>query len=247
MKSVIAKELKLRHEPVGVFLTDNKPDDALQFEEGKGGCMVPLLTAVASEGQTAVFDAKTHGCGGARIGLGFGAAQRPDGDFAKFLSTGTGEGSHPRGEGYKKTPELAQELIDGFPVMDVDGKYRVFKPLSDVNPEAERPELVILYANPDQLSALVVLANYGRTGADNVAIPFSAGCHTICAIPYQEAQREKLRAIVGMVDISARPHVDADILTFTVPYDMFLELEEDAPESFLNRGDWQKVYSRIPN
>jgi len=50
-----------------------------------------------------------------------------------------------------------------------------------------------------------------------------------------------------MVDISARPHVDADILTFTVPYDMFLELEEDAPESFLNRGDWQKVYSRIPN
>jgi len=74
---------------------------------------------------------------------------------------------------------------DQLPFADIPEKYVFFKPLREVDPATETPRLVCLYANPDQLSALVVLANYGHLGADNVVIPFSAGCHTICLLPYR--------------------------------------------------------------
>jgi len=103
----------------------------------------------------------------------------------------------------------------------------------------------VLYANPDQLSALVVLANYGREGNDNVIIPFGAGCHSVCLIPWHEARQERPRAVVGMTDITARPFIDADLLAFSVPYSMFREMEENVPGSFLEKPDWQKVAGRI--
>ena len=53
------------------------------------------------------------------------------------------------------------------PAVRLDHRYAVFKPLRDVG-EGELPSSVIFLVDADQLSALVVLANYARKGVENV-------------------------------------------------------------------------------
>lgn len=245
MESRIAQELKLRYQPVGILFTNDKPDNAMQFIEGRRGCVVGMLNA-AAKGRTAVFDRKTAGCIGGEVGLGFGNAYpKMPGGIEYFLSTGRGEGYMP-GEGYKKTPELAKHFVDQLPMTDIPYQYVVFTPLSQVDREKENPQLVVFYANADQLSALVVLANFNRETSDNVMIPFGAGCQTTCLIPYSESQREQPKAVIGLVDITVRPMVDADLLSFTVPYTMFQEMEDNINDSFIEKHLWHKIRERIP-
>ncbi|MBP2641471.1 MAG: putative ArCR [Firmicutes bacterium] len=245
MKSELAIRLKLRYSPVAILFTNVKPDHALEFAEKKWGCVAAMLTA-ATKGKTIVFSRETFGCLGGGIGLGFGNLypQFPGG-FANFLSTGRGEG-YPAGEAYKKTPEFAQCFADSLPIKDIAQKYVVFQPLSDVAQDDDGLKIIVFYVNPDQLSALVVLANYGRPTNDNVIIPFAAGCQTACLIPCDESSQEKPRAVVGMTDISARPVIDADLLSFSVPFSLFKEMEGNIPGSFLDKEAWQKVAKRIP-
>jgi len=244
VESRISRELKLRYQPVAVMFTDNKPENAMQFMEGRRGCVIAMLNA-AAKGRTAVFDRKTAGCIGGEVGLGFGNAYpKFPGGIEYFLSTGRGEGYMP-GEGYKKTPEFAQQFADNLPMTDIPYQYVVFKPLTEVDNEQEKPQLVVFYANADQLSALVVLANYNRPTSDNVIIPFGSGCQATCLLPYSEARRDTQRAVVGLIDITVRPMVDADILSFTVPFAMFKEMEDNIDGSFIEKHLWHKIRERI--
>jgi hypothetical protein len=54
--------------------------------------------------------------------------------------------------------------------MEVPIRYVVFKPVEDLA-ESEVPVVVIFTADPDQLSALVILVNYDRTGNEDVIAP----------------------------------------------------------------------------
>lgn len=257
MESKIAQATGLKYSPVAVVLTDEKPEGTLQFKEGRWGCVVAMLGA-AAKGKTAVFDRKTFGCLGGGTGLGFGNQYLnfPAG-IEYFLSTGNKEFSQTEfgrnmvrnmpaiehGEGYCKSPEVAKKFVDCLPMTDVPAEYVVFKPLDKV-PEGETPKVVVFLSNPDQLSALTVLANYARNNNQNVIAPFGAGCHSVCIIPFSEENSDNPRAIIGLTDISARKHVDKDILSFTVPYKMFLEMESNVEGSFLDREEWLKVKER---
>ena len=244
MKSEIARRLKLRYSPVAVLFADEKPDGALEFIEGRWGRVAAMMSA-AAKGKTAVFSRSTCGCRGGAVGLGFGNTHRQiPGGFEYFLSTGKGEG-YPEGEAYKKTPELAKTFQDVLPYTDIPCQYVVFKPLAEIEPAAKNPAVVVFYANPDQLSALVVLANYARPGNDNVLVPFGAGCHTLCLFPWHEASQERPKAVVGMTDISARPFIDPDLLSFSVPFSLFQEMEANVPDSFLDKPAWLKVAQRL--
>jgi hypothetical protein len=244
MESSIARELGLKHSPMAIIFSNEKPQGAVQFKENKWGCVVTMINVIV-RGKTAVFDRKTYGCLGGGIGLGFGDCYQDfEGGIEYFLSTGRGEG-YREGECYFKTPEIARAFIDRLPIVDIPFEYVIFKSLENVIPEKETPQLIVFLANPDQLSALVVLAGFGRKGGDNVIIPFAAGCHTICLIPYHESKKKRPRAVVGITDISARPHIDRDLLSFTVPFKMFQEMEADVPKSFLKKNAWKKVVNRI--
>ena len=246
MQSELASRLKLRYSPVAVLFTDKKPAGAVEFAEQKWGCVAAMLTA-AVKGRTVVFSRKTFGCIGGGVGLGFGNMYvHFPGGFPNFLSTGSGEG-YPEGEAYKKNPELAQKFVDELPITDIPEQFVVFKPLAQVDEENETPKVIVFYVNPDQLSALVVLTNYNRPDNENVAIPFAAGCQTTCLLPWQESFREAPRAIIGMTDISARPVIDADLLSFSVSYDLYKALEAEAPGSFMDKESWHKVLRRIPD
>ncbi len=248
MQSEIAQKLKLRYSPIAILFTNEKPQDVLEFKEGQWGCVTAMLTA-AAKGRRAVFSRTTFGCEGGGIGLGL-INQFSDG-FEYFVSTGK-EGlppvkGIPESEAFKKTPELGKEWMDSLTLVSIPEQYITFAPLTEVDVAKEEPRVVVFYANPDQLTALIVLANYGRPGYDNVVAPFASGCMTACLFAWNEAARERPRAVIGMTDVSARPHIDADLLSFSVPYNMFKEMENNVPGSFLDKHEWKKIAKRIPD
>jgi len=268
MESQLAKALKLKHHAVAIVQTDNEPDGALRFKKGKWSCVM-FMFANAARGKTAAFDRETYGCWGGGVGLGFGNVYKefPGGEecFAHFLSSGNQQWETGRqvgnallsaagkefaddflvGERYVKTPELVKRFVEELPIQDIDFRYVVFKPLGTVEPDRETPSTVVFVANPDQLSALVVLANYARDSLQNVIIPFGAGCQTIGIFPLAEARSAQPRAVVGLTDLSARKYVrnllGREYLTFAMPWVLFQEMEANVPGSFLERKTWQSL------
>lgn len=242
MESCLVEKLNLRYEPVAIFLSNEKPEGALQGKEGQWSCTIPLFIA-AAKGKISVFERKTTVCNGGKTGLGFGQFPNYPGGIEYFLSVG--KSGQFEGEGYKKNPELGTEYVECLPITDIPYQYVIFKPLSQIDTTKEKPELIVFYVNNDQLSALTVLANYYRPGNENVMIPFSSGCQSIFLIPYAEAQKENPRAVVGLTDITVRPMIEVDMLSFSVPYKMFLDMEESVEGSFLEKHLWHKLVTRM--
>jgi uncharacterized protein (DUF169 family) len=269
MESTIAKAIGLKYQPVALLWASEKPEGAMQFSEGKWGCVMWLAVS-AAKGKPAVADQKTFGCVGGGVGLGFGNQYLnfPGGEegFCHFLSSGNvgrpggselaeqirpfmTKESHDNflhGERYIKSPELVHKFLDVLPMTDIPEAYVVFKPVADIDPLKEKPQTIIFFANPDQLSALVVLANFGRDDNENVIIPYAAGCQTIGIYPYREAKSAKPRAVVGLTDLSARVYVrnqlgDPHLMTFAAPFALFEEMERNVPGSFLERHAWQNL------
>ena len=249
MKCKMADSIKLKGHPVAVILSDKKPEDGIQFKENIWGCVASMLSASASKGKIAYFDRQTYGCVGGGVGLGFGNTYEGF-PIEYLLSTGKKEfvdGTRrtrklEEGEHYIKTPELAKKFVECLPMKNVKEEYVIFTPLELVK-EFEKPESIIFFVNPDQLSALVVLANYGNARNDNVIAPWGAACQTVL-YSYDENEKGNPRAIIGYFDLAARKHVDKNILSFTVPYKMFLEMEGNVKGSFLEMEEWQNLSTR---
>lgn len=249
MKSRISESIKLKGHPVAVILSDNKPFDGIQFKENIWGCVASMLSAAASKGKTAFFDRKTYGCVGGGVGLGFGNTYEGF-PIEHLLSNGQKESVDgtrrtrklAEGEHYIKTPELAKKFVEYLPMRDVKEEFVIFKPLDQVA-EGEKPESVVFFVNPDQLSALVVLSNYGRENRDNVIAPWCAACQSVL-FSYKEGEREQPRAIIGYFDLAGRKHVEKNLLSFTIPYKMFLEMEGDVEGSFLELEEWRELRER---
>ena len=146
------------------------------------------------------------------------------------------------GERFKKNPELVRAFIDALPINYIPTKFVAFVPLGNIEPATKQPESVTFLVTPDQLSALTVLANYDRPGLENVAIPYAAGCQVIGIFSYQEARSVHPRCAVGLTDLSARQclraQVGKDVVSFTIPFQRFLEMEANIEGSFLEQEPW---------
>jgi len=266
MDSRIAAAIHLALEPVALFWADEKPERAMEFAPGKWGCVMFLLAA-AAKGKTAVASRETFGCWGGGVGLGFGDHYRnfPGGEesFCRFLSTGNAGSEAGRaighemaasgatamadeflqGERYLKSPQVVAKFLAGLPIMDIPARYVVMKPLREVDLTRDNVRSITFLVNPDQLSALVVLANYDGEHNENVAIPFAAGCQAIGICTYRESEKANPRAVVGLVDLSARKNVrrqlGKDVMSFSVTAEMFRRMEGNVEGSFLERETWK--------
>jgi hypothetical protein len=230
-----------------------KPLQPGQGGGGGWGCAMFLL-ARAAKGGLVAFSRETCHCPGAAGGMGLGEdpeKQFPGGPeaFLRFLSSGnkhweTGracgqkmlaEGAdremveeYLEGEGFKKTPELVLDYLKNLPRIEQEGPVVVVRPLAGLE-AGLTPRVVILLADAEQLSALVVLANFARPGLDNVRIPFGAGCQSIGLFPLFEAAQAQPKAVVGLTDISARLYfkklLGRDLISFALPWSFYQEME----------------------
>ena len=112
---------------------------------------------------------------------------------------------------------------------------------------ADEPDVVIFFAQPEVLSGLFTLANFDVADPNGVFAPFGSGCASIIAYPYLERSSESPRAVLGTFDVSARPFVPQDVLSFAVPRTKFERMIDNMDESFLTTPSWGKVQKRIGN
>jgi len=225
--------------PISFYYTDDPDRAAAAPPPHDHECLLSPLARVR-HGQPLQFDAARVGCEGGKRYLGFTQELRPEFEF--FLSCGIP--GKLEGERYKQSPGLVREFMLRAPRFTAPGRFIVFKRW-DALEETDAPEVVIFFASPDVLSGLFTLANFDEAEPNGVYCPFSAGCGSIVQYPYLERQAVRPRAILGMFDISARPHVPRETLSFSVPMEKFSTMIENMAESFLITLSWRKVRQRI--
>ncbi len=137
----------------------------------------------------------------------------------------------------------------GFVIFALNSPFRsleaMIMDIPDVIEERDEPLVIIFFAPPDVLSGLFTLANYDEREPDNVIAPFGAGCGTIVHHPCRELTSDRPRAVMGMFDVSARPCVPPNVLSFAVPWPKFVRMVDNMEESFLITKSWGKVKKRI--
>jgi len=159
-----------------------------------------------------------------------------------FLSCGIP--GRVKGERHRKSPELVREVLRHWPAFRAPARLVVFKRW-DLLEAPDDPEVVIFFAKPDILSGLFTLANFDESEPNGVFTPSGAGCSSIVAYPYLERGSRRPRCVLGMFDITARPYVPGDVLTFSVPMEKFVRMVENMDESFLTTDTWRAVQKRI--
>lgn len=247
MKSTLLGSLRLKYSPLAILLTDDMPETAQQFKDGSMGCAAAMFLA-ATKGRVVAFDEEHFGCPGGGVGLGFGNTYVGF-PIDRLLSTGgqaqLGNGQSwdmGIGERFFESPEITDRWVSDLPYRKVPTKYIVAKPLDQLE-DSESPALIWMLLNPDQMSALVTQSGYRRGSIENIVAPWGAACQSIL-FAYSECEKERPRAVLGFFDISQRHRVDREILSLTIPYRLFLEMESGTDASFLQTNAWKKLQAR---
>jgi uncharacterized protein (DUF169 family) len=225
--------------PITFYYTDEEGHAELVKADSGPRCVIGAI-AKARRGDSFSFDADSIGCFGGRRYLGFALKIMPN--FEYFLSCGIP--GKLRGERYKKSPELVKEAMKYAPKFKAPARFIVFKRW-DMLEKSDNPEVAIFFAQPDVLSGLFTLSNFEEADPNGVFTPFGAGCSSIVQYPYLEKNAKWPRAVIGLFDVSARPFVPGNVLTFSVPMNKFLRMIENMEESFLITDSWKKVQRRI--
>jgi hypothetical protein len=99
---------------------------------------------------------------------------------------------------------------------------------------------ITFYVNPDQLSVLMLGAQYNSAPGDPLPViaPFGSGCMEL--VPLFEDLNIP-QAMIGATDIAMRQNMAPVILAFTVTKPMFKQLCELDEKSFLYKPFWKNL------
>lgn len=240
MGKAYVERLRLGSSPVACFFSKERPKGAVGFKKKGGGCIMPLIFSAGS-GKTVAFDRDTTGWPCSAFYLGYEDWIFPG--IENFLSHGPVPGREC--ERFVKTAGQAEAYLKSVRFERKSEGTAVFKPVEKLE-AGEVPEVVIFFANADQLSALVYLLYYSAPEEENrVVARFASACGSVVTLPLHYARKGEKKAVWGLHDISARARLPKDIMSLTVPLSLFIEMGRDMEESFLSTEQWQKVAGRI--
>lgn len=233
----LVQALKLDNKVIAITRTNNN-ENITPF---KKGCILKAFNEVINV-EKLVLSVDAISCSGAGTGMGFcdGLPNIPGG-FGNFLCKGAGKG-FPIGERIKSSPEIGEEMLLGQP-QNVLNEFSTIE-LKQFE-ENDKCDLVTIISTCDQMAALVHLFNYRKSEYDNVIMPMVSGCASIFRIPFGELKVKHPRAVIGNADIFSRPHLNKDTYFFTVSRQDFLNMIEDAGESFLIAPIWNGIKARL--
>jgi uncharacterized protein (DUF169 family) len=224
--------------PITFYYTEDETRAPLVREGSSSRCLLGNLAKVR-KGESLSLNVDAIGCPGGKRYLGFTDVILPG--FEYFLSCG--KPGVMEGERYKQSPELVKQFTGQLPTLTAPAKLIVFKRW-DMLEAPDDPEVAIFFARPDVLSALFTLANFDTPG-NAVMAHFGSGCMSIALYPYLERDADSPHSFLGMFDISARPCVPEDRLTFATPMKKLLKMTQHMRESFLITDSWKRVQKRV--
>jgi hypothetical protein len=225
--------------PIAFYYADGAKNAPLAKPGELSRCVIGALAEIR-KGRSFTFNVDSVGCPGGKRYLGFAREIAPN--FEYFLSCGIP--GQVRGERYKKSPELVRELVKNTPAFPAPKPYIVFKKWDELD-KSDTPEVVIFFAPPDVLSGLFTLANYDQAEPNGAFCPMGSGCSSIVQYPYLEKNSKRPRGVIGLFDVSARPFVPSNTLTFSAPMNKFTTMVGNMEESFLITDSWRAVQKRM--
>ena len=208
-------------------------NEALALPIKHKGCYIGALKT-AREGEILSSNSEYISCPGGKLWAGFSS---PNPNLPNFISAV---------ERYKKNKNLVEEFISPFSIPEKAEKWINFARIDKID-SFKGKEGVIFFATPDILSGLISWCLFDTNTPDAVSILFGSGCGSIITQVVSENKNKGKRTFLGMIDPSARPNVEKDILTYAVPIDRFVEMCSSITETFLIKStkDWQRIKERI--
>lgn len=236
--SELTSELQLQDKVLAATLVHGAPTDEVKLSPH---CIFQALPRVLA-GETLMLRLGCCGCKGFDSNAGFTDAMPSiPGGYGFFLSYGAGEGFRP-GERLKCGPMVSENYYEALPKDVMDGFDSIqLEPYR----EGMEPDLVISFVTPDQLSALAFLHDFRSTDYDRIITPTTAGCASLFRIPLAERKRSNSRAVLGNIDITTRPYLAKDLLTYAVTGKVFRTMLEDTEACFFHSPIWSRLRNRI--
>jgi Uncharacterised ArCR, COG2043 len=172
-------------------------------------------------GVTSHLTPENYGCGGAGGAL-CGVERLDRAGFIHFLAID---------EGLKASEELMGEWLDERVTFAPRHGHVLVGPL-----KADLYDYLVtatFWVNPDQLSALVLAAQYRNAPSDPppTVVTFSSGCGQLATF----ADLAVPQAQIGSTDIAMRQYLPPDVLAFTVTRPLFEQLCAFGGDSFLTK------------
>jgi uncharacterized protein (DUF169 family) len=235
----IKESIGLRYEPVAMVFAASKPEHAVGFNGKGNGCIAPLIFT-AARGKTVAFDRQTTGFACSAFYLGY--EKWIFEGIECFLSDGSVFGRSP--ERFIETPTKAKKYVESFIPAQINPNATVFKPLGQCT-ETEKPELVIFYANADEISGLVFALHYRYPDREDLVLTrFMSGCGSVVTYPMQLKAAGRQHAVWGMHDISVRKRLPKELMSLTIPLEMLLELHACLDTNFFITENWKLIRER---
>lgn len=174
-------------------------------------------------GRTLMLTPDNPGCGGGAYWL-FGRPGRSRSEFIRFLVDV---------EGLKATHELMEQWLDHHRPYVPENRQLFVGPLREHL--YDHVKTVTFYVNPDQLSALMLGANYEHAPTDPAAViaPFGSGCMEMLPL-FDDLGIPQ--AIIGATDLAMRASLPPEAVAFTVTKPMFARLCALGEQSFLYKA-----------
>ena len=216
--SILLKRIDLAIPLIG-FYDAPDPDLFKPLVVPERGDCIFLFFKKWLKGKTLHITRECYGCGGAGNWM-WGIRGRTKREFIKFLVDD---------EGLKATHKLMEEWIDARKPYQATHSHLFVGPLKENL--LDYVKTITFFVNPDQLSTLMVGAQYHSSPDDPspVIAPFGSGCSGLQ--PFKDLRIPQ--AAIGATDIAMRQHLPPDILAFTVTKPMFDQLLSLDRRSFL--------------
>lgn len=264
MQSNISQKLDMRFQPIVLIKSSIKPKDAKGPKAGRGGCVMSFIAQTIAKRTITCFGRENITCGGIASGFGWGTGFADDDaiDFqASFLSLGV-ESAPDREEYLKRLsylPKPTQEMfmhgerifsdfktarqnIENRPIYDSED-YVIFKGLEDLK-DGEIPDSVIFTLNPIELTALIQINSSFRDNNTCILTPQASACQAIGNFTFREAESDDPKPILGPIDFAGRRKmkhfIPNDYMMMSMPWKLFLKLEELSKNSVLESDLWKK-------
>lgn len=214
--------------PIAFYYSDTPAGELLKTQ----GCLFKALPSIRN-GEVISMNAETIGCGGGKFYTGFG----PMNDYIpSFVSLK---------EKYKQTPEMVIEGIKEMNVRRTDRLYLHFARI-DKLASLDNVEGLLFLATPDTLSGLCTWTFFDNNSLDAVSAPFGSGCSSTITRTIHENRTGGRRTFIGFFDPSARPYVESNLLSYTIPMSRFKEMYATMRQcSLFDTHAWGKIKNRI--